>query len=86
MLLCHSCLVLCPHSIARLFDRRLHHFEAEPVVAEVHLVDDSPELAIIAEKLDIWRVTVGHQAVALQDRAIDKIDRILVADFKHSEG
>ena len=82
----HSCLALRRHSIARLSDNRLHHFEVGHVVAEDHLVDDSPELAIIAEKLDIWRVIVGHQAVALQDRAIYKIGRILVADFNHSEG
>ena len=86
MLLCHSCLVLRRHFIDQLFDHRIHRFEAEPVVAEVHLVDDSPELAIIAEKLDIWHEIVGHQAVVLLDRAIYKIDRILVADFKHNEG
>ena len=85
MLLCHSCLALRRHFIGQLFDHRLH-FEAEPVVGEVHLVDDSPGLAIIAEKLDIWHVIVGHQAVVLQDRAIYKVDQILVADFKHSEG
>ena len=55
-------------------------------MAEVHLLDGSPELAIIAEKLDIWHVIVGHQAVVLQDRVIYKTDPILVADFQHNEG
>ena len=86
MLLCHSCLAHRRHFIDQLFGHRLHHFEAEPVVAEVHLVDDSPELAIIAERSDIWLVIVGHRAVAPQDKEIYRTDLVLVADFRRNEG
>ena len=82
----HSCRALLPLFTDQRTDHPLRHFVDAHVVVEVLLLDASQALVIIAEKLAIWPAIVGHQAVVLQDRAIYKIDQILVADFKHNEG
>ena len=82
----HSCRALLPLFTDRRTDRLLRHFVDAHVVVEVLLLDASQALVIIAERSDIWLVIVGRPEVALQDRAIYKIDQILVADFKHNEG
>ena len=80
-----SCRALLAPFIGQHTDRPLHHFVDAHGVVVVLSPDASQALAIIAERLDIWLVIVGHRAVAPQDKEIYRTDLVLVADFRHSE-